>query len=51
MKLKLNIYEKRKVVKTYEVDEYDLPFGFVEDLVDAFKIDEAMGDLNSDAEA
>lgn len=38
--MKLNIYEKRKVVKTYEVDTYDLMFGTIEDVADAIKLDE-----------
>ena len=39
-KMKLNIYEKKKVVKTYETDTYDLMFGTVEDIADAIKLDE-----------
>lgn len=38
--MKLNIYEKKKVVKTYETDAYDLMFGTVEDIADAIKLDE-----------
>lgn len=38
--MKLNIYEKRKVVKTYETDVYDLMFGTLEDVAAAVKIDE-----------
>ena len=38
--MKLTVYEKRKVVKTYEADTYDLPFGVVEDVADIIKIDE-----------
>ena len=38
--MKLNIYEKKKVVKTYEVDAYDLMFGTVEDVADAIKLDD-----------
>lgn len=37
--MKLNIYEKKKVVKTYEVDTYDLMFGTVEDVANAIDID------------
>ena len=37
--MKLNIYEHRKVVKTYEVDEYDLEFGTLEDVAQAMKLD------------
>ena len=32
MNLKLNIYKKREIIKTYESDTYDLLFGTVEDL-------------------
>ena len=38
--MKLNIYDRRKVVKTFEAESYDLPFGVVEDVADAIKIDE-----------
>jgi len=38
--MKLNIYEKKTVVKTYEVDAYDLMFGVLEDVADAIKLDE-----------
>lgn len=38
--MKLNIYEKKQVVKTYEVDTYDLMFGVLEDVADAIKLDE-----------
>lgn len=38
--MKLNIYEKKHVVKTYEVDTYDLMFGVLEDVADAIKLDE-----------
>lgn len=37
--MKLNVYEKKKIVKTYEVDAYDLPFGIVEDVADTIDID------------
>ena len=37
--MKLNIYEKRQVVKTYEADAYDLPFGVVEDVADVINLD------------
>lgn len=43
----LNIYEKKKVVKTYEADTYDLTFGVVEDVADAIKLD----DLKSGTDA
>lgn len=38
--MKLNIYEKKRVVKTYEADTYDLMFGTLEDVADAVKLDE-----------
>lgn len=38
--MKLNIYEKKKIVKTYEADEYALTFGVVEDVANAVKVDE-----------
>lgn len=38
--MKLNIYEKRKIVKTYEASTYDLLFGTLEDVADAIKLDE-----------
>lgn len=38
--MKLNIYEKKQIVKTYEADTYDLMFGTIEDVADAVKLDE-----------
>lgn len=46
--MQLNIYEKKKVVKTYNADSYDLMFGTVEDISDAVKLDEMK--TGSDAE-
>lgn len=46
--MQLNIYEKKKVVKTYTADSYDLMFGTVEDISDAVKLDEMK--TGSDAE-
>ena len=37
--MKLNIYEKKKIVKTYEVDTYDLMFGVLEDVANAVNLD------------
>lgn len=37
--MKLNIYKKKTIVKTYEADSYDLTFGTVEDVADAIKLD------------
>ena len=38
--MKLNIYEKKQVVKTYEADTYDLMFGTIEDVAEAVNLDE-----------
>lgn len=40
MKFILNIYEKKKIVKTYEAESYDLMFGTLEDFL--MIIDEKM---------
>ena len=40
MDLKLNIYEKKKIVKTYTAETYDLMFGTVEDLIDLIDLDQ-----------
>lgn len=40
MDLKLNIYEKKKIVKTYTAETYDLMFGTVEDLIDLINLDQ-----------
>lgn len=37
--MKLNIYEKRKIVKTYEAETYDLMFGTVEDFINLVDLD------------
>ena len=37
--MKLNVYEKKKIIKTYEVDTYDLMFGTVEDVANAIDLD------------
>ena len=37
--MKLNIYNKKEIVKTYEVDAYDLMFGTVEDVANAVDLD------------
>lgn len=42
--LKLNIYNKKEVVKTYEAETYDLMFGTVEDLINVVDLDNI--DLN-----
>ena len=46
--MKLNIYNGKNIVKTYEVDTYDLLFGVVEDLSGAVKLDDM--ENGSDAE-
>lgn len=38
--MKLNIYEKKQIVKTYEANTYDLMFGTVEDIAEAVKLDD-----------
>lgn len=38
--MKLKIYDKKKVVKTYTADTYDLMWGVVEDVAKAVKLDE-----------
>ena len=37
--MKLNIYEKKQIVKTYEAESYDLMFGTVEDVLTIFDVD------------
>lgn len=37
--MKLNIYNHKEVIKTYEANEYELMFGTVEDMIDAAKLD------------
>ena len=37
--MKLNIYEKKKIVKTYEVEAYDVKFGTLEDITKAIDLD------------
>ena len=38
--MKLNIYEKKNIVKTYTAETYDLMFGTVEDVAEAVNLDE-----------
>lgn len=38
--MKLNIYQNKKVVKTYTADAYDLLWGVVEDVASAVNLDE-----------
>ena len=37
--MKLNIYDHKEVIKTYEANEYELMFGTVEDMIEAAKLD------------
>ena len=37
--MKLNIYEKKQIVKTYEAETYDLMFGTIEDVAHAINLD------------
>lgn len=46
--MKLNIYEKKKIIKTYEADTYDLMFGTMEDIAEAINLDEM--ELGTDTE-
>lgn len=46
--MKLNIYEHKEIIKTYEANEYEIMFGTVEDLIDAAKLDSI--ETGSDAE-
>ena len=38
MKLKLNIYNKRKVVKTYETEDYYITWGTMEDVMNSIDL-------------
>ena len=38
--MKINIYEKKKIVKTYTADTYDLMWGTLTDVANAVKLDE-----------
>lgn len=46
--MKLNIYNHKEIVKTYEADAYDLMFGTVEDLAAAINLDKL--ETGTDAE-
>lgn len=39
MDLKLNIYKKKEIVKTYTAETYDLMFGTVEDIMGLINLD------------
>lgn len=47
MDLKLNIYEKKEIVKTYTADTYDITFGTVEDLINVLDLDNMNFEDNS----
>lgn len=38
--MKLNIYDKKQIVKTYTADTYDLMFGTLEDVAEAVHLDD-----------
>lgn len=38
--MKLNIYNKKQIVKTYTADTYDLMFGTLEDVAEAVHLDD-----------
>ena len=44
MELKLDIYENKKVSKTYTAETYDLMFGTIEDLLELIDIDNLTSD-------
>ena len=46
--MKLNIYEKKKVVKTYTADSYDLMLGTLEDVANAVKLDDMKTGSNAE---
>ena len=46
--MKLNIYEKKQIVKTYEVEKYDLMFGVVEDVAEALDLDSLKSGSNAE---
>lgn len=46
--MKLNIYEHKEIIKTYEANDYEIMFGTVEDLIDAANLDSI--ESGSDAE-
>lgn len=39
MEIKLNIYNKKEIVKTYTTNSYDIQFGTVEDLINLIDLD------------
>jgi hypothetical protein len=49
-KIKLNIYDGKKVVKTYEADEFNLMTGTCEDIINMVDIDKLTSGKLNDAE-
>lgn len=46
--MKLNIYKKKEVVKTYEADTYDLMFGTLEDIAESVNLDDLTTGTNAE---
>jgi hypothetical protein len=46
--MKITIYEKKQVVKTYEAEVTDLPFGVMEDLSEAFNFEKLLVGTDED---
>ncbi len=44
MEIKLNIYNKKEIVKTYTTNSYDIQFGTVEDLINLIDLDKLKSD-------
>lgn len=38
--MKLNIYDKNEIIKTFECENYDLKFGVVEDVIELFDFED-----------
>ena len=48
MELKLNIYNKRKIEKTYTADAYDLMFGTMEDILNIIDVEKLQSSNQAD---
>lgn len=48
MELKLNIYDKKEVKKTYTAETYDIMFGTIEDLIEAIDFDKIQSGKNDE---
>ena len=46
MELKLNVYDNKKVVKTYTCDTFDCSFGVIEDIISIINADSADFDIS-----